>query len=538
MRLRLAGGVAGIGFAILTAAACGARTGLPLSSIAFDDAGLDDGQIHDATLGDRVQHDDEDATPDGPTDSSADVPRLDGFPPLADVVLPLCKALDAGQVDAAPCTGLACQVPVCGAGQDTTITGVVYAPNGELPLFNVEVFIPNAPLEAIPRGVQCSQCGDNVSGNPITTAFSLPNGEFTLTGVPAGEDIPIVVQLGKWRRMATIPKVEPCTNTALTDTDLTRFPRNQTEGSMPHVALTTGGCDQMGCMLTKLGIDTTEFGAQKDGYEKAIHLYYGAGGGVPTGATAALNLWGDATNLATYDEAIFSCECDESPTTKGGGFGAPSYGIVTDYLNAGGRIFTTDFQYVWYKYSPDPKIGETMAGSSTTGLGDIAGGAPAPATGGDQPPLVLSTVFPKSVALADWLKYVFSGVRLPSGATYPLDSYVQMGEVSPDFIFCNIQTLNPAETVLWASSAQKEDLSGGCTGESPGPRVFTVDTPVESASDEQCGRAVHIDAHIDNDGQTVGIGYPATGCSTTLKADEAAFVFFFFDLSSCSETCD
>jgi hypothetical protein len=75
----------------------------------------------------------------------------------------------------------------------------VYAPNGTLPLFNVEIFIPNAPLKPIPNGVQCSQCGDNVSGDPITTTYSLTTGEFTLTGVPAGKNIPIVVQLGKWR---------------------------------------------------------------------------------------------------------------------------------------------------------------------------------------------------------------------------------------------------------------------------------------------------------------------------------------------------
>src|ERR1700734_326142 len=129
-------------------------------------------------------------------------------------------------------------------------------------------------------------------------------------------------------------------------------------------------------MLPKVGIDPMEFGSQADGYNKAVNVYTGSGGGVPAGATPAMNLWGDATNLATYDEAIFSCECDEAPESKGGGFGAASYGVVTDYLNAGGRIFTTDFQYVWYKFSPDPNIGETTAGSPDIGLGEIIGGGP------------------------------------------------------------------------------------------------------------------------------------------------------------------
>jgi hypothetical protein len=401
------------------------------------------------------------------------------------------------------------------------VSGYVYAPNGTLPLYDVQVFIPNAALTPFAQGVQCENCGAPLSGEPIATALSDPTGHFILTGVPTGTNVPIVVQLGKWRREAYIPTVTGCTANTLTDPNLTRLPQNQMEGSMPHVALTTGGCDQMGCMLTKLGIDPTEFGSQSDGYNKAINVY--AGGNltdVPLDPswTPAMNLWGDATNIATYDEAIFSCECEESPATKGGGFGAASYGVVTDYLNAGGRIFTTDFQYVWYKYSPDPMIGETTAGSSVIGLGEVIGGAP---SGGN--PMTLDTTLPKAIALSAWLKNVFSGVPLPSGTTYPLDTYSQMNEVDPDYVFSNIQSLNPASTVTWATSPSPT-----------GPRIFTVDTPVGVATDKQCGRGVHIDAHVDQPPtQEVEDGYPTTGCSATLKADEAAFAFFFFDLSSC-----
>jgi hypothetical protein len=64
------------------------------------------------------------------------------------------------------------------------------------------------------------------------------------------------------------------------------------------------------------------------------------------------------------------------------------------------------------------------------------------------------------------------------------------------------------------------------------PRVFTMDTPV--GEDMQCGRGVHIDAHIDQDGEYVSQGYPEKGCNTTLKADEAMFAFFFFELWNCA----
>jgi hypothetical protein len=428
---------------------------------------------------------------------------------------------DGGGADAPPpCTGLACDVKSCGGNPSaTSVSGVVYAPNGTLPLYDVQVFIPNATLEPLPMGIQCDQCGAPVSGSPITTGLSDPTGHFTLTGVPAGTNIPIVVQLGKWRRQTSIPMVNACAGNTLTDPDITRLPANQTEGNMPHIALTTGGCDQMGCMLPKIGIATTEFGYQSDGYSAAVNTYIGETGEAITGATPASTLWGDSTLLATYDMAIFSCECEEPPEAPAG---SPYYTSVTNYLNAGGRIFTTDFMYTWYKFSPDTSLGGGSETDPTIGIGSIQGGAP---PGGN--PISVVTTFPKGAALAQWLKTVF-----------PTDSYAAMGEVLPDYVFSNVQSLN-SETVTWAGSGSTDMFSDPPGSPAPGtgpafPRVFTVDTPAGLPTAKQCGRGVHIDAHVDDDGtEEVGQGYPTTGCSTTLKPDEAMFAFFFFDLASC-----
>jgi hypothetical protein len=438
--------------------------------------------------------------------------------------------MDTGSSEGAPpCTGIACNVQSCGGGVETTVSGYVYAPNGTLPLYDVQVFIPNTALAPLAKGVQCENCGTPLSGSPIATALSDPTGHFVLTGVPTGADVPIVVQLGKWRRQTSIPKVNGCVDNALTDPNMTRLPKNQMEGNMPHIALTTGGCDQMGCMLPKVGIDPMEFGSQADGYNKAVNVYNASGGSAGLGATSATNIWSDATVLNTYDEAIFSCECTEPPEAPAG---SGDYSVVTDYLNMGGRIFTTDFQYTWYKYSPDPNMGQVAAGSPITGLGSIFGGAPPAGS-----PMTLSTTVPKAVALAAWLKYVFSGVPLPSGITFPLDSYSQMGQINPDIMWGNVQWLDGMKTVQYANSPYESGWGGGPPPADAGglePRIFTVDTPVGDPLDKQCGRGIHIDGHVDQDGMnTVGPGYPVSGCSTTLKADEAAFAFFFFDLSSC-----
>jgi hypothetical protein len=440
---------------------------------------------------------------------------VDGGRPSPDVSIDVVRKPDARR----PCTGIACNVENCGTGTPTTVTGYVYAPNGTLPLYNVQVYIPNAPLAPFAKGVQCDNCGVPLSGSPITTALSDATGQFTLVGVPTGHNVPIVVQIGKWRRETSIPKVTGCSVNTLTDPNLTRLPRTQAEGNMPHIALTTGECDQMGCMLPKLGIDSTEFGVQSDGYNKAVNVYLGgAAAAGPTGATAASNLWGDPTNLDTYDIGIFSCECSESLSSKGGSDSSSDFTNVQDFLNSGGRILTADFQYVWYKYSPDPNVGGSPIGSNTVGIGEIIGGAP---TGGS--PITLSSSFPKATALTGWLKYVYSGVPLPSGATFPLDSDSQMGESAPDYVFSNIQSLDATKTMTWGTSPMPT-----------GPRVFSMNTPVGVAPTKQCGKAVHIDGHVDTaDGETVGSGYPTSGCNTTLKANEALYAFLLFDLSAC-----
>src|SRR5262245_3041515 len=47
------------------------------------------------------------------------------------------------------CQNLQCRQVICDNGVKTTLRGVVYAPNGTLPLYNVLVYVPNAPLPPV-----------------------------------------------------------------------------------------------------------------------------------------------------------------------------------------------------------------------------------------------------------------------------------------------------------------------------------------------------------------------------------------------------
>ena len=405
-----------------------------------------------------------------------------------------------GPRDAAPsCKNLQCQQTKCAVGT-TTITGTTFAPNGTLPLYNVLVYIPNSPLPKATEGLTCDRCGRVPAGGPVASAVSDSHGQFKLENAPVGKNIPLVIQVGKWRRLVTIPEIKACEENKLTDPDQTRLPKSRAEGDMPRIAVTTGDCDNLVCLMPKIGIDLGEWGIE--GEDKAVTFY--RGGTVDTGLaqypvsiarkmTAASNLWGNLGELEKHDMSVFSCECKETQENKG----PAAYKAITDYLAKGGRIFGTDYQYVWHKYSPDV---------SWSNLSSIPGGAPIGSN-----PLAIDTSFPKGKALADWFKFI-----------EPTSTY---GKVDCAVVLDNFSAVSQPAGQVWARSP----------GHDPAivhPRILTVNTPAGLPADQQCGKAVHIDAHITGRPEQTRWAFP-DDCGPQLTGGEKALAFFFFDLASC-----
>src|SRR5262249_32742155 len=137
------------------------------------------------------------------------------------------------------------------------------------------------------------------------------NGNFTLKDVPSGSKIPLIVRVGKWRRVITLPDITDCTTTSL-DPQMTRLPKNQSEGNIPKIALSTGKLDAMERILRsgKLGLDASEF--TLPGGNGRVNLYAGiTGTDRYTDGTRfpTSNPWWDtAANLNKYDIIMLSCE--------------------------------------------------------------------------------------------------------------------------------------------------------------------------------------------------------------------------------------
>jgi len=154
------------------------------------------------------------------------------------------------------CTGLCLQQVSCSAGQTTSISGTVFAPNGTDPLPNVVVYVPNAPVQPFTAGVSCPAPNAPPSGSPLVGTVTAVDGTFTITNVPVGANIPLVIQSGRWRRQFLLPGTVACSNTIATGL---RFARTQAEGDIPKIAIATASADAVECVLTKVGIDNSEF---------------------------------------------------------------------------------------------------------------------------------------------------------------------------------------------------------------------------------------------------------------------------------------
>jgi len=422
-----------------------------------------------------------DAGGDDDADVDATAPNDDGGIGFAD-----------SSVEAAPpCQGLQCQVVTCGGNAHTTISGYVYDPGGNNPLYDILVYVPtfpNDPLPAITHGMSCDTCAAKID-NAMATALTDYTGHFVIQDAPVGANIPLVVQVGKWRRKFTMANVAQCVDNAYpnpsTPADRMRLPAKQSEGDMPLIALSTG-CDPMDDLFKKVGIDPSEFTAANG--TGMVHVYQGnASDFDPTGSTSAYTFWNTLSEMEKYDIIINACECSPYPRQQG-------YANLDTYLNGGGRFFGSHYHINFF-------TGNTTSGTDTVpaDLKSSADWAPQFAGSCGTGPYDIDTTFPKGKAMADWMFNIFPtqayGVLTPTSGCIVPDILGTVTGVSQQWIY---------------STSSKD------------PAYISINTPTTAQPQDRCGRAVLSDLHVGTTG-------------STLEEQEAALEFMFFDLAACVE---
>jgi len=412
----------------------------------------------------------------------------------------------AGSGVALGCKGLQCQQHACPRG-GTTVSGRVYDPAAKNPLYNIAVYIPNEAVGQLSLGASCASCDSLYTGKAVTSTLTDAEGKFTLKDAPDGTNIPLVIQIGKWRKQLTIPVVTACQDTPMPDKMLT-LPRNQMEGDIPNMAISTGAADTLECLLRRIGLDASEYVGGPAGTGR-IHIFQGSPGrgsgaiGTPmqapnTSPAAPLSptaLWNSAAELMKYDIVLLSCEGQETVNMN--------QQALHDYASAGGRVFASHFHYAWFNTGP---YGAENLATWTTGSQDIGN------IGAN-----IVTTFPKGMALAQWLQ---SNNALVNG-----ELPIEMARHNADVASAN----TPSQAWITADQFAR---SRGAT------QYFSFNTPTDAASKADgpgyCGRVVFSDLHVGAASHDMPAMPVPTSCADVdLSPQEKALEFMLFDLSSC-----
>ena len=395
----------------------------------------------------------------------------------------------------------------CPGGGTTTLSGTVFAPNGSLPLYDAIVYVPTTPVAAFTDGVTCDRCDGKVSGTPVVWAITGADGTFTMKDTPWGGNVPLVIQIGKWRRQVTLPSVTACQTNAV-DATLTRLPRNHAEGDLPHIAIATGRFDPMECLLLKAGIDPGEI--QPTGGGTRIELFTAANqaGTTMPGAKSATELYASLANLLKYDLILFPCEGAEYKQT--------ATDLIAQYVNLGGRLFTTHYSYDWLTYAGSPfnKVTQTVVnGAWDKNQADF------PLSDATVSSASLVTAFPKGAAFATWL--------VAAGAT-STPSTLDIQQLRHD-----IDDVDPMYAQAWATDTMPDNK--------PGVAHLTFNTPIDATCNidngcTYCGRVVFSDFHVAQSEATPLAPFPTACKSGPMSDQEKALAFMLFDLSSCVQS--
>ncbi|MEI8255412.1 MAG: hypothetical protein WCJ30_07025, partial [Deltaproteobacteria bacterium] len=414
----------------------------------------------------------------------------------------------------------------CPPGVNTTITGTVTAPGHDNtalwgtpdPLPGAVVYIPSGPVGPLPSGVSCAQC--TTSAPALVQTTSATDGTFRLVNPPCGTNITLVIQLGLWRRVVTLPSVACCANTALPNAQ-THLPRNHLEGDIPLIAVVTGSADSVECALPKIGIDTGTNGGTVNEFTDATGTgrvrFFRGNGATISGATSPWTaLYGSAPTLSQYNLVI--ADCWGAPRDESAYYTAPMTQNLINYSSAGGRIYATHFEYSMLhgqNATAPPALNTFWNGTATWNLRQA------------NPPdlnAFIDTAFPKGLLFAQWLAQPAVGASTTLGR-------VPVQQVRHDFDAVNScgprpytpgsVCAPPSQLWMYADPAVSPNT----------PIQYTFNTPVGAPAASQCGRVMFSDFHVYGTG---GASFPSEcGAPGPMTPQEKVLEFFLFDLTSC-----
>ena len=469
------------------------------------------------------------------------------------------------------CTGggYACMVPKCNNSPGTTVSGKVYDPAGKNPVYGAFVYIPDQPdlLGSMAQGAGnlCGRCG-LPDGNPVAGAVTGPDGSFVITRAPAGRQIPIVVQLDKWRRMTLVDVTNACGNNPIIDPDLARLPRSRSDGqkaSLPRIAVAAGAGDRVQCLLRRMGVDAGEF-TNPDG-PGSVNLYNqpSALGADPSGRydadtnhggagfPDATTLWSDINQLAKYDLVVLGCGGNPTATDPTRTVPNPitdaAKAAMVKYLSSGGRVLGQHYHAAWIRSYPPGKSQQNGLPVASPLGADVAAWHPyvestdaasSAVAAGSTVLARVDTSFAKGRDFAAWL---VAAQAAHIAGTFPLKGEVKRTAID------ELSSVPSAQRWLYQPASDADPQGAAAFTHSLTFNLTSGGQLVDRRSTDSstlCGRFVYTGLHVDSadtdahasdlaDDTVKALPFPSCCARGELNPQEKVIEFMLLDLSSC-----
>jgi len=370
-----------------------------------------------------------------------------------------------------------------------------------------------------------------------------------------GSAFTLVVKAGKWRRAALVPSglVTACTTTKLPES-YSRLPAHSTDGigaHLPKIAISTGFVDEMECVFFKAGMAASEFTVPSG--SGRVHMYRstnsdtknGSAGGARMGTGCSCNtskhtgtcttettvadteLFSSQAKIDAYDLVVLDCEgkaYDEAPASDQ---------RVREYVNKGGRLFASHWNYAWLY---DNHNGPNVASNPwETGLSQSAvwGGT----TGEPSDTAYLSIGRPRA-----------NTTKIQTFAKWLINENAVMATTNA--VTGNVQTAqfpltDPRDLAKSANAGSDEWVyrthnNGEARPHAAGDTAvqqLSFNTPFGATANNLCGRVAYSGFHVaaadNNDSDDF---FPCVCDGTTLTPQEKVLLYMLFDLSACVST--
>ena len=175
--------------------------------------------------------------------------------------------------------------PSCGGATTSISSGTIMDPAGQDGLYNIAVYVPEkalSPLDkGVPMGADASQLRRALQERRLRQQSTTTgvDGSFKLENVPVGSKVPLVAQVGKWRKYLEVDVTQCKDNPQGNDQAPTGpSPRATRTTTCPDMrAVSTGYADTLECLMTRIGLPKTGSTSPARGGSGHIHVFSGRG---------------------------------------------------------------------------------------------------------------------------------------------------------------------------------------------------------------------------------------------------------------------